>query len=71
MSTLARKSPIVLNAVISFAARHMKRGLVADSAQQRCVELLIPHLSCDEVSKDEAVLSAIVILRVCEQLSGK
>jgi hypothetical protein len=49
----------------------MKRNLVADSAQQRCVELLIPHLSCDEVSKDEAILCAIVILRVCEQLSGK
>lgn len=71
VSTLARKSPILLHAVVSFAARHMKRNLVADSAQQRCVELLIPHLSCDEVSKDEAILCAIVILRVCEQLSGK
>lgn len=71
VSTLARKSPILLHAVISFAARHMKHSLVADSAQQRCVELLIPHLSSDEVSKDEAILCAIVILRVCEQLSGK
>lgn len=71
MTTLAKTSPIFLNAVVSFAARHMKCGMVADSAQQRCVELLIPHLSCDEVGKDEAVLCAIVILRVCEQLSGK
>lgn len=71
MTTLSKASPILLNAVVSFAARHMKCGMTADSAQQRCVELLIPHLSCDEVGNDEAILCAIVILRVCEQLSGK
>lgn len=71
MTTLARTSPILLNAIVSFAARHMKCGMAADSAQQRCVELLIPHLSRDEVGSDEAILCAIVILRVCEQLSGK
>lgn len=71
MAILARTSPILLNAVVSFAARHMRCDMAADSAQQRCVELLIPHLSCDGVGSDEAVLCAIVILRVCEQLSGK
>lgn len=68
---LARISPILLNAVVCFAARHMRHGVAADSAQQRCVELLIPHLSSDEVGKDDVILCAIVILRVCEQLSGK
>lgn len=70
VTTLARASPILLNAVVSFAARHMRCGMAADSAQQKCLELLIPHLSCDQVGRDEAILCAIVILRVCEQLSG-
>jgi hypothetical protein len=45
--------------------------MAAESAQQKCLELLSPHLSYDEVGNDEAILCAIVILRVCEQLSGK
>jgi hypothetical protein len=71
MTTLAKTSPILLNAVVSFAARHMRCDMAAESAQQKCLELLIPHLSYDEVGNDEAILCAIVILRVCEQLSGK
>lgn len=49
----------------------MRDAATADDAQQRCVELLIPLLSSEGAANDEAILCAIVILRVCEQLSGK
>jgi hypothetical protein len=67
---VAKASPILLSAVISYASSHMRDTVVADQAQQRCVELLIPRLSAENVALDESVLCAIVILRVCEQLSG-
>lgn len=68
--SLAKASPILLYAVVSYAARHVKDADTAEEAQQRCVELLIPLLSSESAANDEAVLCAIVILRVCEQLSG-
>jgi hypothetical protein len=68
---MAKTSPIVLHSVISFAARHVGDTDAADQAQQRCIELLIPLLSSETVADDEGILCAIVILRVCEQLSGE
>ncbi|RGP79406.1 hypothetical protein FLONG3_2461 [Fusarium longipes] len=67
--TLAKRSPILLYAVISFAARHVGDSVVAEESHEKCVELLIPLLSTETIANDEAVLCAIVILRVYEQLS--
>jgi hypothetical protein len=57
--------------VISYAARHLGDGNTADEFQEKCIELLIPLLSTESIANDEAILCAMVILRVCEQLSGK
>lgn len=69
--TLAKRSPILLYAVVSCAARHLRDSVIAEESHEKCVELLIPLLSTANIANDEAVLCAIVILRVCEQLSGE
>lgn len=71
ITALAKTSPILLYAVISYAARHLGDNDAADQSQERCIELLIPLLSTETIANDETILCAIVILRVCEQLSGK
>lgn len=68
---LVKTSPILLHAVISYAARHVGDADVAEQAHERCVELLIPSLSSETVADDDVLLCAIVILRVFEQLNGK
>jgi hypothetical protein len=67
---LARDSPILLCAVLSFAARHRGDAATAEQAYQQCLGLLIDRLNSSSVADDDAVLCAIVILRVVEQLSG-
>jgi hypothetical protein len=57
--------------VISFAARHVGDKVAAEESHEKCVELLIPLLSTETIANDEAILCAIVILRVYEQLSGE
>ena len=71
MTALAKSSPTLLYAVISYAARHLGHTIAADQFQEKCIELLIPLLSTETIANDETILCAIVILRVCEQLSGK
>lgn len=68
---LVRSSPILLQAVISFAARHANDPETAQAAHERCVEMLIVALDSAQVQHDEALLCAIVILRVFEQLNGE
>ncbi|KAH7310840.1 hypothetical protein B0I35DRAFT_397230 [Stachybotrys elegans] len=68
VTTLAKSSSILLYAIISYAAHHLGDGDTADESQEKCIQLLIPSLST-EVATHEAILCAIVILRVCEQLS--
>ena len=68
---LVKTSPILLHAVISYAARHLGDTETAEQAHERCVELLIHRLSSDNVAKDDVLLCAIVILRVFEQLNGE
>lgn len=70
VTSLAKSSPILLHAVVSFAARHVGDSHAADQAQEKCIQLLIPLLSSETVGDDEAILCATVILRVCEQLTG-
>ena len=71
VTTLAKSSPILRHAVISYAARHVADVDTADLAQEKCIGLLIPLLSSVAAADSEAILCAIVILRVCEQLSGE
>ncbi|EON65868.1 hypothetical protein W97_05110 [Coniosporium apollinis CBS 100218] len=66
---LVKTSPILLHAVISFAARHLGDNDAAQQAHDRCIELLIPLLNSDSVANDDLLLCAIVILRVFEQLN--
>ncbi|KAF2272055.1 uncharacterized protein EI97DRAFT_427020 [Westerdykella ornata] len=65
---LVKTSPILLHAVLSFAARHVGDTEAAEVAHQRCLELLILLLNSENVADDELLLCAIVILRVFEQL---
>lgn len=71
IATLAKQSPILLHAVTSYAAKHMRDSDTADQEQQKSIGLLIPLLSSEAVADDEATLCAIVILRVFEQLNGE
>lgn len=66
----AKQCPVLLQAVLSFAARHRGDHVTAEQAYQRCIELLIERLDQREVIHDDTVLSAIVILRFFEQLNG-
>lgn len=68
---LSRQSPILLQAIISFAARHVGDTKAADSAHEQCIGMIIVRLGSENVANDDVLLCAIVILRVFEQLSGK
>lgn len=68
---LVKTSPVLLHAVMSFAARHAGDADAAEKAHGRCVQLLIPLLNSDSVVDDDVPLCAIVILRVFEQLNGE
>lgn len=68
---LVKQSPILLHAVLSYAARHVGDAEMAEQAHERCVELLIPSLSSETVADDDILMCTIVILRVFEQLNGK
>lgn len=68
---LVKQSPILLHAVLSYAARHVGDAETAERAHECCVELLIPCLGSESVVDDDILLCAIVILRVFEQLNGK
>lgn len=68
---LVKQSPILLHAVLSYAARHIGDAELAEQAHERCVELLIPFLGSETVADDDILLCTIVILRVFEQLNGK
>lgn len=67
---LVTTSPILLEAVISFAARHLGDTDAANAAHDRCIAMIIVLLGSDSVCNDDLLLCAIVILRVFEQLTG-
>ncbi|KAK5197655.1 hypothetical protein LTR99_010210 [Exophiala xenobiotica] len=70
ITRLAKTSPVLLYAVVTYAARHVGDAETAESAHEKCVELLIPLLSSENIAYDDVLLCAIVILRVFEQLNG-
>jgi hypothetical protein len=66
---LATTSPVLLEAIMSFAARHAGDTEAANLAHGRCIAMLIVQLDSGRVADDDALLCAIVILRVFEQLT--
>ena len=68
---LVKHCPILLRAVLSFAARHRQDIKAADKAYEGCIALLIERLNLKSAMSDESLLCAIVILRFFEQLNGK
>nr|KAK5444809.1 hypothetical protein LTR18_004514 [Exophiala xenobiotica] len=66
---MVKTSPTLLHAVMSVAARHMGNTEAAEEAHQACVKLLVEQLTSGTVADDDALLCAIVILRVFEQLN--
>ncbi|KAK3297930.1 uncharacterized protein B0H64DRAFT_458548 [Chaetomium fimeti] len=67
---LAKTCPVLLEAVMSFAARHMGDAEAANLAHERCITMLIVLLGSERVVDDDVLLCAIVILRVFEQLTA-
>ncbi|KAF2661484.1 hypothetical protein K491DRAFT_710709 [Lophiostoma macrostomum CBS 122681] len=65
---LVQQCPILLNAVVAFAAKHCKEIPTAEQAYQHCLNLLIDRLNSENVTHDDALLCAIVTLRFVEQL---
>ncbi|ORY02664.1 hypothetical protein BCR34DRAFT_79550 [Clohesyomyces aquaticus] len=66
---LVKQSPLLLHAVLSFGARHCGDAETADQAYHCCLSLLIERLGLSSATHDDALLCAIVILRVFEQLN--
>jgi hypothetical protein len=67
---LATTSPVLLEAIMSFAARHRGDAEAANLAHERCIAMLIVLLDSEQVADDDVLLCAIVILRVFEQLTA-
>ncbi|KAH7028205.1 uncharacterized protein B0I36DRAFT_147801 [Microdochium trichocladiopsis] len=67
---LCTGSPVLLEAIVSLAARHRGDTEAASLAHERCIALLIVLLDSEQVADDDVLLSAIVILRVFEQLTA-
>jgi hypothetical protein len=68
--------PVLLYAMLAHASLHRDRLRSRDEDassvyQNRCLQIMIPLLDNGGVSLDENFLAAVVILRSCEEMSGK
>jgi hypothetical protein len=61
--------PILLQATLCFAGRHLKDEETTMKAYGHCISLLIERLNLNTATQDEDLLCAIVILRFFEQLN--
>jgi hypothetical protein len=71
----APSCPVLLNALMAFAGRHLSRtsdfdSTVADHYRHECVSLMIPMLDEKELVADETLFAAAVILRALEETNG-
>jgi hypothetical protein len=71
----ALSCPVLLNALLAFAARHLSQTseydpAVAEHYHQECVRLMIPMLGQEELVADETLFAAAVILRAFEETNG-
>lgn len=63
------RCPVLLHAVVCFAARHQRDDATAEHAYQTCLALVIERLNLNTALHDDDLLCAIVILRFFEQLN--
>ena len=71
----AATSPTLLNAILAVSARHLSitQGFdryAADKYQHECLKTLIPALANPEVSLDDKLFAATVILRFFNEMTG-
>jgi hypothetical protein len=72
----ARYCDTLFNAIMAMSARHLSRTAtfdpyVSDHYYQACLETLIPALNDHEVTTDDDLLAATVILRLLEEYDGE
>lgn len=73
---LAMSSPILLNAIFAASSKHLMRTLrptnpPAEHYIQDCLDHLIPMLNDAEVSVEDHLLVAVVILRFVEEMDSE
>lgn len=67
----APRSPILVNAVLCFSARHQGMHDVAERAYEVCISGLVERLTGASVYYDESLLSAVLLLHFADQLEGR
>lgn len=71
VSEQAGTSPVLLNAVYCFAARHKGAHEESERAYERCIELLIEKLGTADETHDDCLLAAVLMLHFADQLDGR
>lgn len=76
MPQRARQNRTLATAILALSARHLSRtthfdSFVADHYHQECLQTLIPILGENPAVLDEALLAALVVLRLLEEMDGK
>lgn len=72
----ARYCETLFNAIMAMSARHLSctstfDPYVSDHYYQACLETLIPALNDHDVTMDDDLLAATVILRLLEEFDGE
>lgn len=70
VSEKAGKCPILIAAVLCFAARHQGKKEQGEEAYERAITLLIDRLNESPVRYDEMLLSAVLLLHFADQLNS-
>ncbi|KAF2121287.1 hypothetical protein BDV96DRAFT_483830 [Lophiotrema nucula] len=70
----AKKNSTLMNAILALSARQLSRttnfdSFVADAYYERCFQTLIPALNDTVAIQEESLLSAIVLLRLLEEMN--
>lgn len=76
MPQRARSNRTLATAILALSARHLSRttqfdSFVADHYHQECLQTLIPILGESTAVLDDALLAALVVLRLLEEMDGK
>ena len=76
MPQRARSNRTLGTAILALSARHLSRttqfdSFVADHYHHQCLQTLIPILGESTSVLDDALLAALVVLRLLEELDGK
>lgn len=72
----AAHCPLLFYAILANSALHQSRVLGIEDErsaeyQSRCIKIMIDHMDDHEYVPDENFLAAVILLRSCEELSGK